>query len=771
MGATLLLMLVMLSAWRLEAQREELEDVEALDWWQRGVFYQIYPRSFQDSNGDGVGDLPGIGSRLDYLKTLGITGVWLSPIYQSPQADFGYDISDFRKIDPVYGSLADFARLRDGVHERGLKLILDFVPNHTSDEHEWFQKALQNDPRYADYYVWHKGKLLENGTRTYPNNWLSFFDGPAWTWSEQRQMYYLRQYHPKQPDLNYRNPAVLQEMLDVMKFWLNAGVDGFRVDSVNTLVEDDRFLDEPRSFLPGARPGSIFYHNHIFTQNQPETYEIIRKFRAFLDDYARSEAEGRACAPKTNCARSVTVCNAQRDECSSRSTSACYEKSEACITQVSVCDTKRTECVKLGVVGCDVERRNCSQGEGPCRAQRQRCAERIVEACNSERDSCGAQSTTACDAQRQSCVAESMEACNGERQSCGLEVAGCAAQVEECSSAHDGSPRRPSTKAMLTEAYTDMKHTVQYYGNSTHPGAHFAFNFFLLTELSRESQAQDFQGVIEAWMTTMPAGKWANWVVGNHDNPRIATRFGAEVVDAVHMIQFTLPGTTVTYAGDELGMEDAFIRWDESVDPFALNVGREHYLDVSRDGCRAPFLWDSSVSAGFSSNPRTWLPVNPNYYRANLQRQTKNERSHYWIYRNLLQLKDHPVIQFGSLNVKSTRKILVIERADKSRNTVFVTVFNTGSFQENLHLSQVLNLPTKQLSVYASSSNSERTVGVEVDASRIHLRPKEALVLTNDHPLVQKGAIGNDRMLSGVGKQILHLPLKMLLFILIVGLI
>lgn len=136
-----------------------------------------------------------------------------------------------------------------------------------------------------------------------------------------------------------------------------------------------------------------------------------------------------------------------------------------------------------------------------------------------------------------------------------------------------------------------------------------------------------------------------------------------------------------------------------------------------------------------------------------------------------MQLKDHPVIQFGSLNVKSTRKILVIERADKSRNTVFVTVFNTGSFQENLHLSQVLNLPTKQLSVYASSSNSERTVGVEVDASRIHLRPKEALVLTNDHPLVQKGAIGNDRMLSGVGKQILHLPLKMLLFILIVGLI
>lgn len=210
MGATLLLTLVMLSAWRLGAQPEELEDVEALDWWQRGVFYQIYPRSFQDSNGDGVGDLRGIGSRLDYLKTLGITGVWLSPIYQSPQADFGYDISDFRKIDPVYGSLADFARLRDGVHERGLKLILDLVPNHTSDEHEWFQKALQNDPHYADYYVWHKGKLLENGTRTYPNNWLSFFDGPAWTWSEQRQMYYLRQYHPKQPDLNYRNPAVLQ---------------------------------------------------------------------------------------------------------------------------------------------------------------------------------------------------------------------------------------------------------------------------------------------------------------------------------------------------------------------------------------------------------------------------------------------------------------------------------------------------------------------------------------------------------------------------------
>jgi len=206
-------------------------------WWKRGVIYQMYPRSFQDTNGDGVGDLKGIAERLDYLKWLGVDAIWISPIYPSPMADFGYDVSDYCNIDPLFGSLDEFDRLVEAAHARDIKVILDFVPNHTSSQHPWFlQSSLSRTSPRRDWYIWRDGK--PNGLP--PNNWLSQFGGSAWTLDRLTGQYYLHSFLHEQPDLNWRNPAVRAAMYDVLRFWLARGVDGFRVDVIWLLIKDGR---------------------------------------------------------------------------------------------------------------------------------------------------------------------------------------------------------------------------------------------------------------------------------------------------------------------------------------------------------------------------------------------------------------------------------------------------------------------------------------------------------------------------------------------------
>lgn len=261
----------------------------ATDWWQNGNFYQIYPRSFMDSNNDGVGDLNGITSKLEYVKSLGMSGLWLSPIFQSPMADFGYDISDYTKIHSEYGTLDDFTKLKDKCHELGIKLILDFVPNHTSDEHEWFTKSAARDPEYENYYIWDDG-ITVDGQRAPPNNWISIFRFSAWKWHEGRQQYYLHQFLDKQPDLNYREPKVVVAMKNVLRLWLQRGVDGFRIDAVPFLYEIEKdstgkYLDEPRTNDPACGPDDTCYLNHIYTQNLDPTFDMVYQWRAVMDEF------------------------------------------------------------------------------------------------------------------------------------------------------------------------------------------------------------------------------------------------------------------------------------------------------------------------------------------------------------------------------------------------------------------------------------------------------------------------------------------------------
>jgi alpha-glucosidase len=257
-------------------------DVE-LNWPLSSIVYHIYVRSFNDSNNDGIGDLPGLIQKVEYLRELGITAVWLSPIYPSPQADFGYDVSNYKDIDPIFGTLEDFNELVTQLHKNNIKLMMDFVPNHTSSKHPWFVESRSNksNPK-RDWYIWHDPK--PDGSP--PNNWLSNFGGAGWTLDPTTNQYYLHSFDKEQPDLNWRNPEVVKEMLDSLRFWLDRGVDGFRVDAVYHLFKDKQFRDEPPNpnFLEG-RHGIYDSLLHVNTFALPETLSMIKRFIDILKEY------------------------------------------------------------------------------------------------------------------------------------------------------------------------------------------------------------------------------------------------------------------------------------------------------------------------------------------------------------------------------------------------------------------------------------------------------------------------------------------------------
>jgi alpha-glucosidase len=253
-----------------------------LRWWQRGIIYQIYPRSFQDSDGDGIGDLDGILQRLDYLAWLEIDAIWLSPIFPSPMADFGYDISNYTDIDASLGTLANFNHLLDAAHQKGIKVILDFVPNHTSDQHPWFLESRSSRvSAKRDWYIWRSA--AEDGGP--PNNWLSVFGGSAWEWDEASRQYYYHAFLKEQPDLNWHKREVREAMYDVLRFWLKRGVDGFRVDVIWHLIKDGQFRDNPPN--PHYRPGQQPYArlDPVYCTDRPEVHEVISEMREIVDSY------------------------------------------------------------------------------------------------------------------------------------------------------------------------------------------------------------------------------------------------------------------------------------------------------------------------------------------------------------------------------------------------------------------------------------------------------------------------------------------------------
>ena len=450
-------------------------------WWQHGVIYQIYPRSFQDSNGDGVGDLQGILRRIDYLQWLEIQAIWLSPIYPSPMADFGYDISDYKGIHPLFGTMEDFDLLLEEVHKRGMKLLLDLVPNHTSDQHPWFleSKSSKNNPK-RNWYIWKDAK--EEGAP--PNNWLSVFGGTAWEWDNNTQQFYYHAFLKEQPDLNWRNPEVQEAMLDVMRFWLEKGVDGFRVDVMWHMIKDEQLRDNPVN--PNYQPHMPTYEQVIpvYSTDQPEVHFIVQKMRKLLDEF--------------------------------------------------------------------------------------------------------------------------------------------------------------EDRMMIGEIYLPIHKLVAYYGTAESKGAHLPFNFLLL---SLPWDARQVSAIVDEYEGSLPSDGWPNWVLGNHDQPRITSRVGMQQARVAAMLLLTLRGTPTIYYGDEIGMRDVPIPFKEVQDPQGLNMPDKN---LSRDPARTPMQWDNSEYAGFSK-VKPWLRLDRNFSRVNVQSEKEDPFSTLSFYKKLIGLRQkEPSLATGS---------------------------------------------------------------------------------------------------------------------------
>src|SRR5256714_1779026 len=450
-------------------------------WWQTGVIYQIYPRSFLDSNGDGVGDLSGIASKLDYLRWLGVDAIWLSPIYPSPMADFGYDITNYTDVHPLFGTLEDLDTLLHQAHQRDLKLILDFVPNHTSDEHPWFQQARSsrmNEQR--DWYIW-QDPAPDGGP---PNNWTSRFGGSAWQFDEQTEQYYLHLYDVKQPDLNWRNLQVRQTMFDVMRFWLDRSVDGFRVYALEVLLKDEQFRDNPVN--PLWKPGDPFYTRLLehYVVDQPGMHDIMQEMRAVTESY--------------------------------------------------------------------------------------------------------------------------------------------------------------SQRVLIGELYLPLERLMPYYGEQLDE-IHLPFNFQFVTMPIWE--ASTIREAVEGYEAALPQEAWPNWVLGNHDRTRIATRVGREQARLTQMLLLTLRGTPTCYYGDELGMQDVPLPRELMHDP----LGKNH-PEQSRDPVRSPMQWDGSANAGFCpAGVGPWLPVANDYQTFNVAAEQHDPRSFLMLTRALLDIRrSHSALTLGS---------------------------------------------------------------------------------------------------------------------------
>uniref|UniRef100_A0A0B7ATJ7 Glycosyl hydrolase family 13 catalytic domain-containing protein n=1 Tax=Arion vulgaris TaxID=1028688 RepID=A0A0B7ATJ7_9EUPU len=455
-----------------------------LSWWQTSIVYQVYPRSFKDSTLDGVGDINGLRSKLDYFTNIGVDSYWLSPVYSSPMLDFGYDISNFTDIDPIFGTLADFDMLVNETHSRGLKIIMDFVPGHTSTEHEWFNKSVNREGNYTNYYVWTDGILLSNGSRGIPNNWLSVFGGPTWTWNDVRKQFYYHAFIPQQADLNYRDPNVQEEMKDVLRFWLDRGVDGFRVDAIEKLYEvENVFLNEPVSGL-NVSSFQYEYLDHIYTSNQPETNPTVKSWYDVLKEY------------------------------------------------IAMDNKDRYMVVELYAL--------------------------------------------------------------------------------------------PAVRNLLYET-----------GGSP-------FNFDLI-DITPNPTGYEIRDRILNEYDNLPPGKWPNFVLGNHDRRRVSHKYGPQYVDVYNMLLLTLWGTPTTYYGEEIGMREAYISWNQTVDPWGRNYGEEQYEQFSRDPERTPMQWTPGYQAGFTVGPTTWLPLGDNYSTINVQYENETAgMSSLKLYSQLARLRKLP---------------------------------------------------------------------------------------------------------------------------------
>jgi alpha-glucosidase len=491
------------------------------------------------------------------LCELGVDALWLSPVFPSPMEDFGYDISDYTGIDPLFGTLNDFDSLVTAAHARGLKVILDLVPNHTSNQHPWFveSRSSKDNPK-RDWYIWRDGR----GEGAPPNNWLSEFGGSSWEFDARTGQYYYHAFLRSQPDLNWRNPEVRHAIHEVMRFWLQRGIDGFRVDVMWHLIKDELLRDNPEN--PDFEPGRQPYERLIplYSTDRPEVHTVVAELRQVIDAF--------------------------------------------------------------------------------------------------------------------------------------------------------------DDRVLIGEIYLLPDKLVAYYGRDL-AGAHLPFNFALI---STPWAAQAIAELIDGYEKALPPGAWPNWVLGNHDRRRIASRIGADQARVAAMLLLTLRGTPTLYYGDEIGMRQVEILPDRVRDPFEKNLPG---FGIGRDGCRTPMPWDATLHGGFSTG-EPWLPLDTNFGRDNVAAKRQNATSMLNLYRALIDLRrTRPELSLGSYRLVSvTGEVLAFERAYRGQRLLIA--LNLGATSVTLTDVTISLRGRVMLSTYMDRHDEATDGTLELrDAEGIIIAPEE----------------------------------------------
>ncbi|MHA1897951.1 MAG: alpha-amylase family glycosyl hydrolase [Promethearchaeota archaeon] len=705
------------------AKKSDTQQKNPIPWWKKTIVYQIYVRSFMDTTGNGIGDLNGIIQKLDYLHELGVQTIWTTPFYPSPHKDFGYGISDFRNVDPLFGDLDTLKKLISEVHKRNMKILLDVTLNHTSDEHPWFieSKKSKNNPK-RNWYIWRDGK--KPAGKKPPNNWRAITFGSAWRYDPHTDQWYLARYFPFHPELNFRNPDVQLEMLDTLKFWFqfgdSIGVDGFRLDVIDNLFVDKEFRDSPFTWkIFSSDMESLLFRSNKRMTHLPETIQFMRTLRKLGDSYKKKIGE-----PQIHDSLSDSPSDSPSDATSDSPSDATSD------SPLDATLDSPSDATSDSPLDATLDSPSDATSDSPSDATLDSPSDTTSDSPSD------ATSDALSDSHSNTNPNNLSDNLSEEKIFIGEVSASLNVLQKYC-----GRPILSSDKHNIgTSFVNDGLNLV------------FVFNF-----LNLKLKPKAIKNMLLALEKFFPEPLYPAIVFSNHDRMRRISKIGNNILKAKLncALQFTIRGTPIVYYGEEIGMENANIPIKDALDPIVAKfkkypqwlfslIKKTLKETLNRDECRTPMQWDDSKFAGFSDPnicKNTWLPINPSYKTRNVRRQLNEPDSLLNCYKRFIHTRNNtPALNSGILpaqHVKIMKSVIYYKRtyysqlSKKSENNTLI---------QTAHV--FLNCKNKKITIKNPATNAEflvsttiRTEKNQFPSETISLKPFEGLVLIDEQEI------------------------------------
>ncbi|XKL69529.1 hypothetical protein PGB90_007298 [Kerria lacca] len=681
------------------------------NWWKNAQIYEVFVPSFKDSNGDGIGDIKGIMSKMDHFVKLGVDAVWISPIFESPLKNAGYDPTNYTVIEPKFGTLEDFDNLMSSFKKKGIKVILDFVINHSSDEHLWFQHSINKTNPYTDYYIWEYAKGYdENGVPIPPNNWMTATEPimSAWTWNKKRKQFYYHKFSENQPDLNLRNKNLRAEIQKILQFWLAKGISGIRLDSASYFIEDDLYKDEPKKNTTLSKSEDNLLHIH--TQNQQQTYEFIHELRKLIDDVNKIK-EGYKSTKFSDYRGKNFDPNFRKNKAMAKQQQVIIDEFGSFFGNIDVnthnlyeeFQTFRVlaEALRMALSDKAPEVKNpfynmgVTEAEFPELTPNTPVSFAVVQMIN--------HTGTACSHEMQPGIKLAntfvglfqlykearSEQGNISNRNCSwcLNLTGDQGTIIPKIRCRTGTLGGSNTieantdvgghaeydrGILITETDGEVDKTMAYYGNSSYKLSDISFNIDYMIPMNYYSSSM-LDEKIKSFLNNLPTEETPYWLFDNHKLKTYIPKFHENYADIMNILIMLLPGISITSYGQEIGMMNAPTKPYQKID--VLNVPRK------------PMQWKDSINAGFTAKSHPWLPINPNYWKVNVQTEELEKESHYQVFKTLSEIRKTKTIKNGNFHSYKISQWVYAFTRTLQGGEFYVAVFNLGSETNivNLH--------------------------------------------------------------------------------------